>query len=268
MLLPRTESSHLEKRVFTGYGLSYQPYETSGACKTASEVLVDVANIAAAGYTLIRLYNTDCNSVPNVFTAARAEGLKLFLTISSLSTVDADTTTIINTASADWTIVDTVSIGNELVSQGLATTIQVTAAISSVRSSLVAAGFTGSVVAAETVATIISNPTLCSLADYCAIIAHPYYAGVAAYTSGTWIQSQISLVESLGTGKTVSVSETGWPTAGDANGNAIPSLANQQLALSALKSAVGGGVNFFEAFDSPWAASGAYDVGQYWGILN
>jgi outer membrane PBP1 activator LpoA protein len=57
-------------------GITYSPYSSNGACKSAEEVASDIA--ALSSYGTIRLYGVDCNQVENVFKA-KAKDQKRFL---------------------------------------------------------------------------------------------------------------------------------------------------------------------------------------------
>ena len=245
--------------------MTYHPYTSNGNCKTLSEVRTDVGTIATAGYKLVRIYGTDCNSVTNVLAAVKERGLRIFITISSLSDVDAQTAIIISATNGDWNNLDTVAVGNELVSTRVSTVSQVIAATNSVRTKLRASGYAGSVVTVDDIATIKSNPTLCTNSDYCAINIQPYYAGIAASTTGTYIKSQVTALQSVvGTTKSIVITEVGWPKQGAAIGSAVPSAASQKVAIAAVKTSFTSSVIFFEAFDSFWAAQA---VDRSWGIL-
>jgi exo-beta-1,3-glucanase (GH17 family) len=72
------------------------------------------------------------------------------------------------------------------------------------------------------------------------------------------------------TGKPIIVGETGWPSAGPANGRAIPGLKNQHrfvqdLVHYARTQALG--VFLFEMFDEPWKSDEG-GVGPHWGLFD
>lgn len=46
-------------------------------------------------------------------------------------------------------------------------------------------------------------------------------------------------------GQTIIITESGWPSRGATNGQAVPSLANEQSALYALNCAASGGANIY-----------------------
>ena len=143
------------------------------------------------------------------------------------------------------------------------------------------AGYNGPVVAVDTFLAIENNPGLCAASDYVAANAHAYFDGtVAASGAGAWVAQQASKLAATCPGKSVLItgiflhlllllmSESGWPSAGNTNGAAVASAANQQIALSSILSSMGNKFISFEAFNDAWKAPGDLGVEQYWGILN
>jgi exo-beta-1,3-glucanase (GH17 family) len=116
---------------------------------------------------------------------------------------------------------------------------------------------------------------LCDASDYIAANCHPYFdGGVAAPSAGQWVVQQANSLRGI-CGKDVLITgtlpilswintETGWPSAGDPNGDAVPSKANQLIAKNSLLSALGNKVVLFSAFDDLWKNPGPYDVEQNW----
>jgi exo-beta-1,3-glucanase (GH17 family) len=97
---------------------------------------------------------------------------------------------------------------------------------------------------------------------------------VAASGAGTWVAQQSAKLASVCGGKGVLItgmsllkltnSESGWPSAGSANGAAVASHSNHATAKSSILSAMGNKVCMFSAFDDPWKAPGQYGIEQYW----
>lgn len=219
-------------------------------------------------HTREKIYSTDCSAVSNVLAAVKAEGIQLFASSFNLSTIPPDTQTIIAAADGDWSNINNVGEGSELASKGLATAAQVVATIAATRSTLRGVGFTGSVVTSETLATYHSNPTFCTSSDYCSLVSILFYSGAAASGAGAYVSAELSALQSnAGTTKAALVTEVGWLTKGKVVGAAVPSTANQAVALASIKSAITS-VIFYEAFTNAWASPGSYDLNQYWGILD
>jgi exo-beta-1,3-glucanase (GH17 family) len=259
-----------------GYGLSYSPYLASGDCKTEEQVAEDFAGIPDIGqYSIVRLYGTDCNQVATVLPSIQKYGLKLFAGIYDLGTLSSEIATIVAAANGDWSSVDTISIGNELVNSGTASPEVVVAAIGTARGLLQTAGYTGNVVTVDTLVASRANPSLCDASDYCAVNCHPFFdGGVVASGSGSFLTTQIGTLQDVLSNKNqkVVITETGWPSQGSANGVAVPSVANQAAALSSIRGAFASNpedVILFTSYNDMWKTNSAdtFNAEQYWGFL-
>ena len=124
--------------------------------------------------------------------------------------------------------------------------------IASVKTMVQAAGYTGPVTTAEPSSSFIDNPSLCtsSTLDIVGINAHSYFD---PYTTpaqcGSFVTNQISITQGACGGKTVFVTEAGYPHKGITNGGNVPSYDNQRIALTSLFQATQGYVTFFTYTD-------------------
>ncbi|POR35112.1 Putative family 17 glucosidase SCW4 [Tolypocladium paradoxum] len=254
------------------FGISYAPYRADHACKSKQDIENDFRRFAGS-YSLVRIYGTDCDQVDNVYSVAKAHGMKVFLGIWEPSSVEDEANKIISGVNGDWDMVHTVSVGNELVNNGQASPRQIVSAVKNARSTLRAAGYRGPVVAVDTFVAAQAHPELCEQSDYCAINAHAFFDGtVSASESGRWLQNTVSRVKSaLSVPKKVVVTETGWPMKGEKNGMAVPSLQDQKSALDSIKkefASTPGDVILFSAFNDLWKTRdmATFNSDQYWGI--
>lgn len=249
-------------------GVSYSPYNADNSCKSTLQVSNDFKLIQ--GFSVVRLYGTDCNQVANVLAASKNKGVSLFLGIFDLTNIASECKTIVDALKGDWSLIHTVSVGNELVNNGGASVGQVTAAIGQVRSTLQAAGYHGPVVTVDTMVAMKANPELCHASDYCAINCHAFFDGnVAAEGAGPFVLDWTHQVSQAAGGKTVIVTETGWPTQGDPNNKAIPSKPNHDVAIASIKETLKQNVILYSAFNDLWKKdSGAtHNAEKFWGIL-
>jgi len=257
-----------------GFGLSYNPYNKDGTCKTAAQVLVDFDGFGGA-FATVRTYGIDCNTVPNVLAAAKAHGMKLFQGIFDINAIESSVQTIVSAVGGDWSSIHTISVGNELVNGGQATAATVVAAVNTARSLLRAAGYTGPVVTCDTLIATISNPSLCDNSDYCAVNSHPFFdPNTAASQAGDFLVAQLGRLKNVlaNSAQSIVITETGWPSQGDANGAAVPSLANQVTAIAAIKSAFTSnpaGLVLFNPYHMHWKTSNAnqFNAEPWWGFL-
>lgn len=264
-----SQSSSSSSSSFSGpaKGITYSPYAADGTCKSQSDIATEVALLS--DYEIIRLYGVDCNQVEYV-TDAMADNQLLFAGIYYMDAITSGVQTLATAveASIGWSRVHTVSIGNEFVNDGTATTDQIKSYVSEGREALTSAGYTGPVVSVDTLVAVQNNPVLCDYSDYIAVNSHPYFDGnVVAANSGPWLETQIANIKSIcGGEKSVLITETGWPTKGDTYGKAVPGTSEQTAALDSISDSCGDQVLFFNAYNDLWKADGAYGVEKYWGI--
>jgi exo-beta-1,3-glucanase (GH17 family) len=120
--------------------------------------------------------------------------------------------------------------------------------IANVKSQVQRYGYYGPVATAEPSSVFIQNPFLCqsSTLDIVGINAHSYFdASSTPATCGSFVNGQISITKNACNGKSVFVTEAGYPHKGKANGGNVPSYDNQRIALTSLFQATKGYVTFF-----------------------
>ncbi|KAI5300815.1 hypothetical protein KEM56_002179, partial [Ascosphaera pollenicola] len=89
-----------------------------------------------------------------------------------------------------------------------------------------------------------------------------------AADAGTFVKSQLDILKNICSGKQVINLETGWPSAGNANGEAVPGTSEQAEAIKSLIEEVGSDSVFFSYSDDAWKAAGEFDVEQHWGCFS
>lgn len=249
-------------------GITYSPYSDDGGCKSASQIASEIEQLS--GYSIIRLYGVDCDQV-NAVMAAKSSSQKIFAGIFDVANIESGVESLASAVKANggWDHVHTVSVGNELVNGGQASVSQVGDYVSTAKSALSSAGYSGPVVSVDTFIAVINNPGLCKFSDYIAVNAHAFFDGnVAADDAGEWVLQQIQRVALACGSKSVFITETGWPSKGDSNGAAVPSESNQKAAVKSITSACGNDVTLFTAFNDLWKADGPFNAEKYWGILS
>lgn len=268
-ILSNSEIAQVARYAEMGKGITYSPYTKSGSCKTASEVALDIEMLS--DYSIIRLYSVDCLGIENVI-AAMSLSQKLFLGIWDITAYATDLPSMaqqVLTGSRGWLAVHTVSIGNEVVNAGTNTVAQVKSAVSLARLwfKTNASLYSGYIVAVDTLAAVMADSSMCDISDYLAVNCHPYFSAIEASTSGTWLQQQVSSLQShCSNGKSILITETGWPTFGNTLGEAVPSQSDQLAAIKAIGQAMGDQVIMFTTYNDYWKLPGSYNVEQHWGI--
>ncbi|OOG00428.1 glycoside hydrolase family 17 protein [Aspergillus carbonarius ITEM 5010] len=251
------------------FGISYSPYNDDGTCKTQDQVNQDLDKLTQ--YAFVRIYGIDCDQTKKVTTAARQRNLKVFAGVFDLQNFPASLDYITGAAAGDWSVFHTITIGNELVNKGQNSVGDVVNAVNTARKRLRAAGYRGSVVTVDTFSVMLQHPELCVVSDYCAANCHAFFdANNTPDQAGQYVKNQAAQISKAAHNKKTLITESGWPHAGQANGEAIPSPENQQKALTSLKQAFTGSdqLVLFTAFDDQWKqdSSGTYGAEKYWGI--
>jgi exo-beta-1,3-glucanase (GH17 family) len=112
------------------------------------------------------------------------------------------------------------------------------------------------------------NPDLASSVDYICVNIHPYWEGQLVDNAADFVVQNINELKSRYPQKRIIIGETGWPTGGDPQGLAIPSVANQKKFYVDLIERLR--INnidcfYFEAFDEKWKNE-PNGVGPHWGL--
>lgn len=195
--------------------------------------------------------------------------MKIMAGVYDITDVASEITLIVSAANGDWSAIDTVSVGNEVINSGTGTVAEVVSAVNQAKSLLSAAGYTGNVVTVDTFNAIIANPELCRVSDFAAANCHAFFdSSITADQAGSYVKEQAQQVQNACNGKLTIITESGWPSNGQTNGAAVPSEANQQAAISSLRSSFSDNLVLFSAFNDYWKENfpGSFDAEQYWGI--
>ncbi|TAQ86054.1 hypothetical protein B7494_g5633 [Chlorociboria aeruginascens] len=254
------------------WAISYTPYNgETGACLDQATVSADIAKIAAAGFETVRIYSTDCSALEFVGSACQASGLKIILGVFISNTgCSAATEQVEAIASwAQWNIVELIVFGNEAIFSGYTTGAELAGYIGQWKGTLSAAGYTGPCTTTEPLNVLQENTgTLCEAVDVVGANIHAYFnADTVASDAGPFVQSQLSIVDSLCPGKTGINLECGWPSSGDCNGVACPGTSQQKTAIDSVMAAVGGKSVLFSYQNDYWKEIGSCGCEQSWGII-
>lgn len=253
------------------WAITYTPYANNGNCKSASDVDSDIADIASKGFTSVRVYSTDCSSLENIGAACKAHGLKMilgvFISDTGCSGAEEQVSQIISWA--QWPLVELIVIGNEAVLSGYATASELAGFISSSASKFQAAGYNGPYTTTEPLNIWQENTeTLCAVVDVVGCNIHPFFnPAIDAEHAGSFVASQLKLVDALCPGKYGINLETGWPSGGICNGIACPGASEQATAIKGITAAAGGKSVMFSYSNDEWKAPGQFDCEQSWGAI-
>ncbi|KAJ5532621.1 Cell surface mannoprotein MP65 [Penicillium frequentans] len=225
------------------FGISYSPYNADRSCKTQDRVNQDLDLLSQ--YKFIRIYGTDCEQATLVARAARLHKMQVFGGIYDLTDFPASLNAFKEAAttedgSQDWSVFHTIAVGNELVNGGRSTPAEVSGAITQARTYLRGQGYKGPVVTVDTFSVLLKHPELCIASDYCAANCHAFFdATQQPHNAGPYVLGQMHAVSAAAGGKHTIITESGWPHAGQANGDATPSPENQRVAVESLRKSFG-----------------------------
>lgn len=267
---PSNDSQNRVTADMSGLGICYELIDNAVKCKSKDTMNSEFAFLKSQGYTKVRVYDIGC-PLGDVAAAAGAQGLALIAGINTVSNVAGDIAKLISMLQGNWGAVDTIVVGNEVVNVNPGAVGAVVAAIGAARGLLSAAGFKGHVVTVDTFIAHSNHPELCANSDYCAVNAHAFFdPNIVAEQAGDFVlNTAMGMVQKVANGKTIVITESGWPHQGSPNGKAVASMQSQQSAIGSLKSKVaasGIGLFLFQAYDATYKQPGALGVEQFFGI--
>ncbi|KAJ5929492.1 Cell surface mannoprotein MP65 [Penicillium verhagenii] len=257
------------------FGISYTPYNADRSCKTQAQINKDLDILTQ--YKFVRIYGTDCDQTTLVARAARLHNMQVFAGIYDLTDFPTSLNAFKDAANKedgtqDWSVFHTIAVGNELVNGGRSTPAEVSGAITQARTFLRAQGYNGPVVTVDTFSVLLKHPELCHASDYCAANCHAFFdATQQPHNAGPYALEQMHAVSAAAGGKHTIITESGWPHAGQANGDATPSPENQRVAVESLRRSFahrGDDLVLFTAFDDLWKDDNRYtfNAERFWGI--
>ncbi|KAJ5206137.1 Glycoside hydrolase superfamily [Penicillium cf. griseofulvum] len=257
------------------FGISYSPYRADRTCKGEEEVNQDLDKISE--YSFVRIYGTDCDQTRIVTNAARRHNMRVFAGVYDLTDFPGSLGAFGDAVTGpdgkkDWSIFHTIAIGNELVNAGTNSASDVVTAVQKARSVLRAQGYMGPIVTVDTFSVLLDYPELCRVSDYCAANCHAFFdATQRPAGAGAYALAQARSISARAGGKRTMITESGWPHAGDANGGAIPSAENQQVAIASLRRSFEHrreDLVLFTAFDDLWKDDNSFtfNAERFWGI--
>ncbi|KAI1563173.1 Exo-beta-13-glucanase [Pyrenophora tritici-repentis] len=260
------------------WSMTYTPYASDGQCMAPDAIRADIKKIAGLGFTTIRIYATDCGVFEHVVPACQEHGLKViygvFLEAGGKGPfsdhANEQVQDIIEHAPKDS--ISMVIVGNEVLFNNICSAEQLGSYIDHVRNQFRSAGFPEDIAftTAEPVGTWEEKgAALCSHIDVFAAQIHPFFtASIEACDAGDFVAQQLEQAakvcpEAAANGKFVT--ETGWPHQGNANGKAVASQEQQNIAIKSIIEKIGSSVCILGMHDDGWKHPGEFGVEQFWG---
>jgi glucan endo-1,3-beta-D-glucosidase len=224
-------------------GLNLQATMGNGACKRQEDWAKDFSTMAAlpGSFTSARVYAaSDCNTLANAVPAALAAGVKLLAGVwaEDGAHFDAEKGALlaaVQTYGVDWLVA--VTVGSEDLYRGETTASKLAGQIYDVRGMMTTVPG-GSAIQVGHVDTSdawvkAENKDVIYASDFIGVDSYPYYQNADANgidNAYNEFYSRINAVQSVvsaaGSGAWIWVTESGWPTAGPTENEAVASVAN------------------------------------------
>ncbi|KJZ76570.1 hypothetical protein HIM_03906 [Hirsutella minnesotensis 3608] len=254
------------------FGMTYTPYQNNHQCKSASQVDQDISQLKQAGFTTVRVYSTDCDTLKNVGNACKKHGVSMIVGIFTEGQCSYESPHIKKQVDElaqwdKWDLVKLVVVGNEAIFKGHCSPTQLATLITTVKSKC--HSFKGPYTISETL-NVWQRPdvsgAICGVVDVTGANIHPYFnPTVTPDSAGDFVASQLHLLSNICKGNEVINLECGWPTRGKCNGKACPGKNEQAKALNSIREKVGSKTVFFSLTDDLWKEAGECGCEQSWG---
>ncbi|KAH9879061.1 hypothetical protein J1614_002496 [Plenodomus biglobosus] len=263
------------------WAITYTPYANSGDCKTQDEIKDDIKKISELGFTTIRSYSTDCGVFEFVVPECQKYGLKVIYGIFLEGAgkgpfseyANAQLEDIKEKAPKDG--VAMIIVGNECMFNNNCEANQLASYIDHVRKELHDCGFPKdiAVTTTEPVGTWEEKgAALCDHIDVFTVQVHPFFTqSITAEQAGDFAAQQLEQAAKVCPGaaeKGTYITEIGWPSAGQSNGQAVAGAAEQKIAMKKIIEKVGSHSCLFSFQDDGWKHPGPHNVEQHFGIMD
>ena len=253
----------------------YSPYANDRSCKSADTIRSDIQLINSKGIKQIRSYGTDCGSLTTVLETCRELGITVnqgvWISAAGVDSIDDQVSDVIKYGQSNgWDVFNLLTIGNEAIIAGYVSPSELVSKIKSVKSQLQSAGYNGKVTTSEPPATYLKYPSFCTDADIdvVGINPHSYFnANIEPKDAGSYIVHQQQQVAEICGGKSVLITETGYPSKGSTLGVNVPSPENQEIAISSIIKETGGDCTILTTYNDFWKDPGPYGIEQYFGVI-
>jgi len=253
------------------YGIDFGPYEMGQDPGSGIDITIDQITqrigVIAPYAKWIRSYGST-HGLENIGAIGHKFGLKVCMGASITSDASANMMEMANLIShalngeADCAVVGTEALFNNYV-----TPAQLKAYIDQFRAAVPSVPVT----AADVYLSLLNTPQVVNDCDFVFVNYYPYWEGVALSLSLADLNAEDALLRRTYPNKEVIVSETGWPTGGNATENAIPSVPNAASYFTDVESWAQAGLRktfYFEAFDEKYKATVAEPQQGTFGIFD
>jgi len=241
------------------HGMCFSPYLTSWTVTTSE--LSSLLDKVKPYCEWIRTFGSE-SDWDTMLTLARSKGLHVAAGAdiwNDLSYNQGEVNALI--AQVKKGEVEQAVVGDEVVENNALTQDQMVSYLQQVK----AAG-APAVSTSQTWIEWLQTPRIVAACDFLTVNLYPYWDEVSIDQAISDVDTQYRKVQAIAGGKKI-ILETGWPTAGNTNGQAVPSSANAAKFLKdfmAWASSNHVDYYYFESFDESWKDEGG--CGAHWGL--
>lgn len=117
--------------------------------------------------------------------------------------------------------------------------------------------------------TFVNEPELIEVCDVIFANCYPFWERCNFNYAVSYMKEMYAFVKKAVKDKEVIISETGWPTKGEAYGDALPSYENAaRYFIETYEWAKSNNINvfYFSSFDESWKSDEEGEYGAYWGL--
>ena len=251
------------------YGLCFSPYEEGqdiGDILTEDQIRKRMDIIAPYTKWVRSFSCTEGNEfIPKV---AKEKGLKTMVGAwigNDKAQNDNEISALINLANHGH--VDVAVVGNEVLLRNELTVQEIIDYIKQVKRALPDI----SVSYVDAYYQFSEHPELVEVCDVILANCYPFWEGCHIDQASNYLQQMYKVVEKASQGKSVMITETGWPSEGDKTNEAEATQENAIkyfIDVNNWANKQGVKLYYFSSFDESWKVHHEGDVGQRWGIWN
>ena len=117
----------------------------------------------------------------------------------------------------------------------------------------------------------VERPALVEACDTLLVNCYPFWEGSSIEQASLYLKQMYAVTKGIAQGKSVIITETGWPNKGESVKDAAPSETNAMkyfLNVNAWSQSRGIPMFYFSSFDESWKVHHEGDVGARWGLWN
>ncbi|KAI9250775.1 glycoside hydrolase superfamily [Sporodiniella umbellata] len=236
------------------YGVTYTARNANGGCLSAGQVASAVKEMKSKGITHVRTYSQECDQLPSLLKAIQANGggmtVLAAVWIQGNANDDHEISTLKSVLSQNHgnQYIGGILVGNEVLFNNYLSESVLIQKIAQVKA------FAGKYRVSTADIPPSYTSRLTNAVDFVAANIYPFFSDVTVNEAMNNLNAQYNRLKNTVGGKDLWITETGWPSAGNAMGKAVPSKANAQTYVSGLeKSSLP--YYYFEWQDSQWKST-------------